>query len=230
MIIITSIPKAGTHLFGKIIENLFGVYPSSLKKEGGQFVTFDSYKSNPYICGHIRYNHLIEENHLKEIFVGRKVFVLIRDPRDICISMVHYMLNSNNFAHKRVAELLRNHSFSEQVILISNGIKIPNLNFKVSSLNYHCSGFLEYLESDLECVLLRYEDFFEAEKIAPRIANYLNIDVAKVQRAIENSLGAQTKTLRSGRPLAWKDDLDKSLKAYFRDSFGELITDLGYDL
>jgi hypothetical protein len=228
-IIITSIPKAGTHLFGKVVENLFGVYPTSLKKESVR-VNLDPYKKIPYICGHIRYDQLTDECHLREIFVGRKVFVLIRDPRDVCISMVHFMLNSDNSAHKQVAELLRDQTFNEQVKLVSKGIRIPGMSFKIGDLNQHCSGFLEYLHSDFECILVRYEDFFNVALVAPKIANHLGIDTEQVQQAIENSLGAQTKTLRSGRPYIWKDDLDGPLKIYFREHFGQLISNLGYDL
>ncbi|MCX7092902.1 MAG: hypothetical protein NTY50_05560 [Methylobacter sp.] len=229
----TSIPKAGTHLFGKVIELISGQYPLSVKKNTLDYGLSKKQLSLLESCnllGHFRSIHLDEDIYLKNLFLSRTVFILIRDPRDICNSMLHYLETSTNLNHQSIANLLVGLNYTEKIKLLSSGLKSPNSEFEVYNLNDHCSGFLEIKNHIPDAVIIKYEDFFDGDKISNTLSHALGVPYELVDVSVKKALASDTKTKRVGIPYMWKHSYDEQLIDYLNNNFSQVISAFGYDL
>ena len=230
-IFITSIPKAGTHLFGKVIEFITGQYPLSVKKNTLNYGLSKQQLSvleNCNLLGHFRKIHLDEDIYLKDLFSSRTVFILIRDPRDICNSMLHYLESSTNSNHQSIANLLVNLDYTEKIKQLSSGLKSPNSEFEVPNLHYHCSGFLEIKNHIPDAVIIKYEDFFDEDKISNTLSHTLGVPYELANISVKKALACDTKTKRAGIPYAWENNYDDHLIDYLNNNFFQVISGLGY--
>ena len=99
-IALTSIPKSGTHLLATVIENIVGDYSVTLRKNlDPQSRYARKAIRRQVVGGHLRISAIMSPNYFP-FFSDRKVIALIRDPRDICNSMIHYIEKSHRIENK----------------------------------------------------------------------------------------------------------------------------------
>jgi Sulfotransferase domain len=230
MIFITSVPKAGTHLLASVVQDLLGVYPTSVKKAGVMHASaYAQYTGHACLVGHFRDHQLRGNDGLLELFRSRKVIVLVRDPRDVCKSMVHYLLQQQEPRQRQLADLIRELPFKEQVMCVAGGLSLVDRTFEVLRLEEHCDGFVGVQSLVPTVCVLRYEDFF-TDVAAKQLASFLGFNRRLVKQAVSKALGGRSQTKRKGTPYEWLHAFDDELKLYFDVEHGEALRKLGYPL
>lgn len=202
MIFITSTPKTGTHLLAQTLEMLTGHYSVSVKKNNlantDDYLRFQEY---PNLVGHFRLSHVTKNMALRQLMYIRKVFILIRDPRDVCNSMLHYLEQSANPDHIAATKQLLGLSYQDKTKAAASGITIPGLKFTVAS---HCSGFIELADTLPHACLLRYAHFFSDDSLPETIANFLECETHLVKECLNKALNADTVLKESAFPTLGK--------------------------
>lgn len=228
MIFLTSMPKSGTHLLATVIQDLFAEYPVAIRKKGpGETIEFSQFAGHPLLMGHFRASMVQQNPDLLELMQRRKTLILVRDPRDVCNSMLHYLLQSSNAFHRKVRPMLLGLPYTEQIKAVAGGLIAPDQSFRVGCLPVHCGGFTEVAQLLPQACVLRYESFFDGQASAA-LAAFLELDQERVVKAVDNALGSSTKTKRAGIASAWRDNFDSELQAFFITHYGDIIQKLGY--
>lgn len=229
-IALTSIPKSGTHLLAKFLEIITGEYCVTLNKN----VLPNSYYAKKamrksVVGGHLRIKKIMTEEFF-HFFDKRKIIVLIRDPRDICNSMVYHIANSNLTEHKIIYDSIRHLSHEDKIRCIAEGININKIDTIMRPLDIMCRGFIEVADHFSDCIILRYEDFFGEKKILKNISDFLEVTPDITRDAIAKALGSDTKTKRIGKSQNWRETFSPELINYFAVQHSDVIRYLGYEV
>lgn len=230
-ILVTSIPKSGTFLLAKLVESLTGLSAygtvSILKSEDA------NPKPGTFLLSHapaVEKNiKLIRENKFKTI-------VLIRDPRDVIVSMYYY------FGKRHAAKCGLDYELDRDKLImlyITKWYTTPNPDIP--------TGF--YLKGDYQAFLdwrkfpnvhfTTYEalvggkgggnDEIQKKEIHA-LANFLTITLADDELImLADSLYGDTATFRSGRIGSWKDHFTPEHVQAFKKYAGDLLIKLGYE-
>ena len=229
---ITSAPKSGTHLLATLVSIATGESVISVKeKKRLPDIDFSKYDGYSNLAGHYRIGHVRSSTSLRKLFESRNRIVLIRDPRDLCNSMLHYLECSTNQVHKKAADRLRGLKYEERIIQIADGVKGSDGISILPSLRKWSSGFVELLEEFPESTLIRYEDFFVDDSLAPSVSRLLQVPQSTAKDLIMRALQSGSKTKRisgGGRPRQWEQAFSDELKNYFASNYAELIHSVGY--
>jgi hypothetical protein len=199
MIVLTTIPKAGTHLLMGVLQNL-----GYAKDAPDGF----------------RQQHAPYEG--AEIEGADKHLVLIRDPRDLVVSLFHVAQTGR--AGKFVAEMVRiAANDSELQALIAFGI----VGRRIAQFD----GWT----TDPRCLTLRFEDIVPDElggaagrrrDTAQRLGAWLERDPQEVERAF--TVGVGTNTFRRGLAGCWRDELEPRLADHISRFYPEVMQRWGY--
>ncbi len=228
MIFCTSAPKSGTHLLAKVIENLTGRYTVTIKRGMPDSEIRRRSNAFPNIGGHFRLKDFRGSEALMETLAERSLFILIRDPRDVCASMVTYLARKGNYEHQQAFQCLADLEGEAAIMRVAEGFDSGDSSFRQPSIEQACAGFLEIRQLCPWSTVLRYEEFFTPEA-AQKIAAGLGLDQDIVQGAISSALISDTRTKHTGTPRVWLTFSDE-LKDYFREKHSRLIERLGYDV
>lgn len=163
------------------------------------------------------------------------VFFLIRDPRDWIISVLNHTggsgvdLYGNPHNEKHFAALATNDKI--EYVIRGTGIYYSALEA--------FEKFIPWISSPICCPIL-FEKllgpkgglFSEKEQIAElrKIADALHLNISD-QKLLENfneSFGEEGSFFK-GKPGVWKDYFDEDLKDLFKEYFGSLLIELGYE-
>lgn len=228
-IALTSIPKSGTHLLATVIENIVGDYSVTLRKNlDPQSRYARKAIRRQVVGGHLRISAIMSPNYFP-FFQDRKVIALIRDPRDICNSMIHYIEKSHRIEHKMLSMALNGLEYDEKICRIADGINISETNTRIPPIDVSCRGFIEVVDHFTDSIIIRYEDFFEADIITQKISNFLEISPDSAHDAVMKALKSDTKTKRVGKSQHWRETFSPYLIKYFAEQHGDLIRYMGYD-
>ena len=232
-VFITSIPKSGTHLLASLVREVTGTYPTSVKeKKNSATYDFSVFSKLPNLLGHYRISHVKGSDSLRDLFAKRKVIVLVRDPRDICNSMLHYLYSSTNLNHVAARQRLLDLDYESQIIKIAEGFRVQERDFGVPNIRNCCSGFLEIAEEFKSAHVIRYEEFFDEDSFSRVIQSIFSInkDQAIHTLCIALSGGSRTKRNDGASPNQWRSLFSDRLKTYFSNNFSDVIASLGYDV
>ena len=227
---ITSCPKSGTHLLATIVEKITGSYPISVKKE---CLRHDKYLESFFndkvnLVGHFRVSNIASNRLLSELFSSRKVLILIRDPRDVCNSMLHYLESHKNPKHRSCLYALEGLDYNSKLIRISKGIASKEFNFNVPNIRTMMHGFFEVRDLyPSSSFVLKYEELLLGLK-SKQISDFFDVPESVFEEARFDSIGKKTKTFRSGKLSVWKG-FDKEVIDFFNDEFGDVINTFGYE-
>jgi len=165
-----------------------------------------------YITGHARYSDnlymLLKKHNLKIIQV-------IRDPRDVLVSYVHYI--SNNPSHF-LYKCLRKMNYKEKYEFLLYGGKCNGLyieSFRTILLN------IDLWISKNDIFIIKFEDIIGSKgggndnkqlSIAKQILDFLEIksDISKLKFVLDNLFGG-THTFRKGKIGSWKEEMPKDI-------------------
>lgn len=236
---VISIAKSGTHLLLKTItyltnyEPIFASIPSNLSKR------------NQYYWGHFPLSDW--ECHF---YSQKKLILLVRDPRDICVSMLHTILKSKGLQpgsqldafhlDKSQCDFFKTLSFDDQLMyLIKN-------NLPVFPLTESLPDAIKQTHKK-NTLLIRFENLVgesgggsltsQIEEIK-KIALFLKIPFSEHLlkliahdlygiKSVETTFLAHT--FREGKIGSWKTSFNDAHKKEFKNRFGRYLILLGYE-
>lgn len=193
-------------------------------------------KRGEFILGHVPYSEQIlkhlEMNNYKGIF-------LLRDPRDVCVSMLnHIRTKPHHMAYDYLFQRLSNDE--ERMAAVIKGFDRNNKERGLIGINKMYRSMLPWAKNEPIFLPLKFEDI-----VGPRGGGDLSrqrqgiIDILKlldfynigidVADQLGESVFGKGLTFRSGRIGKWENTFSPAMKAFFKENTGDLLYALGYE-
>jgi len=243
-----SFPKSGTHLLTQILAGFTTLGPfvdSGLPA----IVTYDGmdgrHRAEMEIlhdlrrlnAGNIAYGHLHATDQVVKFMSQQSIasFFIIRDPRDVLVSHVHYVTDMapKHILHNYYANKLS--TFEER--LRTSILGLPNAPFPFPDIGKRLEPYLGWMGCEAVFVL-KYEDlinqqFESVSNILKHVIKHGFIPGVNVTEATEVLLAGidpqRSPTFRKGGSGAWKDQIDAENKNLIIDTAGRALIQLGYE-
>lgn len=243
-----SFPKSGTHLLTQVLEGfpLIGAavntgLPAVVMYEGAsgrERNNAEIFKELGRLSnGDIGYGHLHSRPEIVEFLTrsGVCAYFILRDPRDVVISHVHYVtkIEPNHVHHDYYANTLTN--FDER--LRTSILGIPEVEHPFPDIAGRFAPFLGWLLHP-EVLNIKYEDFLENRTATVRkVLNHAvtrgfkpNMPEEQAVEQLEGMIDPQrSPTFRQGKSGGWKTQFSPEHKALFKQIAGEMLIELGYE-
>ncbi len=182
------------------------------------------------INGHCGYSQelarLLEEE-------GFRVLLVLRDPRDVLVSLVHYLSKHGHSA-------LRGLTLEEQLLMAIDGIppmfppRISPLRQQDVAANYRSTEGWVAREG---VMTVRFEDLVgpmgggtvdAQQKSLEALVRFLNVPFDRLDHARNNMFGG-TRTFFRGRVGAWREAFTPRVKTRFKEVAGRELVRFGYE-
>lgn len=230
-LLMTSIPKTGTFMLGKLVDGLTGLAgqgsSSTLTAENLDL------KPDQYLMSHAP---ALEANLRLLKDRNFKVIVLLRDPRDVVVSMYHY------FGPKHAERLKMKHDVQKDELTMLHITKWYNAtNPKIPHGPYMKGDFKQFMDWKKfpNVYFTSYEalvgskgggsDERQRQEIRA-LANFLEVPLDEEKLSfLAESLYGGTATFRNGSIGTWKTHFNKYHVAAFKEVAGDLLIELGYE-
>ena len=243
--VIVTIPKSGTHLILKLVF-MFSKNPfrglaieSSFKHETHTFpphqhATLEKFVrvfpklQNESLVAHLNHGKLMEQ--FTNLFTHYKRILMIRDPRDICISTVFYI-------EDELSQILGpTSSFDERLLLIIQSE--PHLENSLFNIKKEAQEALAWMKDPLTTIC-RFENLCgpqgggslaaqKAEII--KVANTFHIQLNDDQlEKMAKNLWGSSHTFRKGQIGTWKMHFTPKHKEAFKERMGDILIQMGYE-
>lgn len=243
-----SFPKSGTHLLTQVLEGfpLIGPavntgLPAVVMYEGASGRERSSVEIlrdlNRLSTGDIGYGHLHARHEFISYFThpGVCAYFILRDPRDVVISHVHYVtkIEKKHVHHQYYAEVLK--GFDER--LKASILGRPEAANPFPDIAGRFEPFLDWM-SHQEVLTLKYEDFLEDRHgTVKRVLRHAVsrgftpfLPAEKAVDILEAMINPQkSPTFRQGKSGGWKTQFSEENKAIFKEAAGDLLIKLGYE-
>jgi len=253
-----SFPKSGTHLLIQILSGFSDIGPA-VNSGLPPIVTFEGTtgrrRSTPSILvdlnslkpADIAYGHLHAEPEIVKRLSSPPfaAFNIIRDPRDVVVSHVHYLteLAPGHIHHKIFMEGLS--YFDERLKYsitgfdgVGPGKKQDQTDFsQLPDIRSRLTPFLGWLDSD-GVFNTRFETLVtEADKTIRQMLEFarergfkFNIPLNEAVQSLKDKINpGKSPTFRSGKIGGWKQAFNEENKSIFKDLAGDLLIQLGYE-
>lgn len=232
-----SIPKAGTHL----LERALCLHPQlyrklvptvtlkELEKRGGPDGLFGRLAPGQVVMAHLRfdraYPEVLRRHQVETVF-------LIRDPRDIVVSQVRYVVGrDDHWAHDLFASRA---DPREQLRLAITGDREGGLR----SLGERLAAYEGWM--DAASAVVRFEDLVgpqgggeRSRQLATvyRLYRAIGVDAedALVRSTCERLFSSASPTFRKGTIGQWRESLDDELRSLVREVAGTSLERFGYE-
>ncbi len=168
-----------------------------------------------------------------------RILHLIRDPRDVLISAMHYHKTSDEaWLHKTMPA---NDDVDYQRKLNSLPTKFEQYIFELEhSTNSTIEDMLDWQYGRSNCMDVRYEDLFQDRDMAlwSSIVDFLGFDAGEKEFSKETfwkmslfgeAPGANRRHARSGEVQQWRNEFSPQLAEAFVDRFPDALQVLGYE-
>lgn len=234
-----SIPKSGTHLLKQILLVLPNIKHDELKglyghvKYNPQCIEWlSNIQDNEFMNGHIFYSSewedlLFGQFNLKQLFV-------IRDPRDILVSMAYFIpkLTIHDLYNTFTAPGIEH---KDRMLMLIEGVESKNH----PSINKWFENFLGWMEKEF-VLTVRFEELMTDEtslkSCVRKIINFIVEDLITdkqleefVEKMVNNIDQTTSPTFRKGKIGGWRDSFDDEVKYRFKSVAGDLLISLGYE-
>jgi hypothetical protein len=217
-----SIPKAGTHLLVAIFKHMGYrpvVHPMAPGRQLLDDIDFQS-GGDVYVYGHWRAQPEAA-NRLADH--GFRTIVLIRDPRDICLSMADSLKAGRMPGALKAEPSIATKSIRELQISVIEGFDLPK--YKTSPIGKICDGWKRW--QDQGAVIIRYEDIgrsvrsgiLMSELQAADIDPHAFLEAARLKFKPRNPMAA------AGR---WQKEFDAELRQIWKMYASGVAASLGY--
>jgi hypothetical protein len=243
-----SFPKSGTHLLTQVLQG-FPRFTLTVDSGLPAIVTFQGDTGRPrssgeiihdlqrLLPGDIAYGHLHASPEVVAYLCqpGVAAYFILRDPRDVVISHVHYVteMEPNHIHHRYYSQELR--TFDERLRTSIQGIPDPTIPFP--DIYQRFVPYLGWIEHP-EVLTLRYEDFLanRAEALGQvydqAVLRGLPAQTSREEaiQSLEASIDpGRSPTFRSGKAGGWRTQFNPENKLLFKDVAGDLLIQLGYE-
>lgn len=237
-VLCVSIPKAGTHLleralclhpllYRRILPTVSG---ANIERYGGLDALLRRLRPGQIVVSHLRFDpgfpSVVRRRAARSIF-------LVRDPRDIVVSEVHYICKAGDHRHHDLFASLP--GMKERLRLAIAG----DTSHDVPSIAERLDAFGGWLDSG--SLLVRFEDLVGPEGGGDRrsqlravrsVYDHLGVeaDDRLVRSVCARLFSATSPTFRRGAIGAWRDALDPELRALFSAVAGQAARPYPYRL
>jgi hypothetical protein len=240
-----SFPKSGTHLLTQVLKGFTRIgpavdsgLPAAVTFEGdtgrqrstGEIV----HDLERLLPGDIGYGHVHALPEATALLCrdGVAAYFILRDPRDVVVSHVHYLteMKVDHIHHRYYQEVLQD--FDQRLQASIKGVPgvLPNIWERFEPY----MGWLDHTE----VLVLRFEDFILAR--GETIGSVFDHAVDRGFQAtcgretgiqiLESSIDpAHSPTFRSGKIGGWRDSFTQPHKQLFKQVTGDLLIRLGYE-
>jgi len=262
-IFISSLPKSGTHLVTKLLGSLkvledgyqfldrnLSASKENLASEPGHGIKIGvdephfikqelvesalrKVKGNKYVGGHVPYTTRMESILTK---YGYRCISIIRDPRDVAVSHVHFVLKrERHFLHDYYNSL---QSFDKCLTRSIVGYQDQEAKFMICSIADRVKSISEWGTRPI-CYMTRFEDLIgeqgggmsdKQEQEIHMIAEHIGVPLSGQQVvSVMGNLFGGSHTFRKGQIGSWKEEFTEEHKKMFKDVAGKLLIELGYE-
>jgi hypothetical protein len=223
-LLLASMPKAGTHLLVSIIDGIFGRAPKAIRQEQAHVLqTADFVAQQTGHTDFIFYGHLrAPANHVDP--GNWQVICLIRDPRDVALSMLDHIQRSSDDTHVRIRKAFESFSLREQLNQVVCGFSMEGERL-LAPIAEHCSGWVEWQRQG--ALVLKYEELATTASIN-ELASFLGVSSKETHAAVVRGFGTRTATLNKGQAGRWREEMDAELISIFREHDRGVVEGLGY--
>jgi hypothetical protein len=259
-VLVTSMPKAGTHIVTTALDNFpsvrkagITVYSTDLLGDQQHIpeikntplpVDRDSAhgalhrtKQGQYVVSHLHHDPalvaVLSELDYRTIFV-------YRDPRDVVISNMHYIKRlRRHHNHKRFAYSFR--TDKDRLLALIEGADADQYGPAIESIGSRLRTYAGWLTEDnvLPC---RFEDIIgpagggtqtTQQNVIQEIANHIGCPVStrQIEDITSKVWSPRSVTFRSGKSGEWRDTFDADVTAAFnRTVSSDILRVYGYDV
>ena len=168
---------------------------------------------------------------------GARALVIVRDPRDVAVSYVHYVCKEpTHFHHEYYTTRL--HTFDERLAATIQGFEPgPLRDIGLRSLQANVTRYTSWLESGVTCV--RFEDLIghrgggtqEAQiNAVSLIASAVDRELSdhKTRAIAERAFSTEAQTFRSGKTQGWVNEFSAQHVELCSDGLDDAIAAFGY--
>lgn len=234
-VLCVTVPKSGTHLLERVLclhprfyrALLPTIHEGNLDRHGGLWKMLGGLRPGQVLFTHLPFKPRFEQ---AAIGCGARLLMLIRDPRDIAVSEVHYTLarpeTPGHDALRREPDM-----HSRLRLMIGGGGEILPLSTRLG--RFH--GWL-----DTDPLLVRFEDLVgprgggtdaTQRQNLQRIFSHLGVplsepDLLALQARVFSDASP---TFRRGRIGGWRDEFTPDLRELFDREASSLLTMFGYE-
>lgn len=267
-LVVNGLPKGGTHLLARCVVVLGGIQRfdfflhrktaselnlSPVSKEGdgvplgigeptlilrtGVERALASLWVGEFALGHIPHSPEFEDLLKRH---GLRMLLILRDPRDVAVSLVHHIVSSpENRLHEYFTRVLR--TPEERLLAAITGVergKAEGAEWS-ASIGDQVRSVLPWLSASLACVT-RFERLVgsegggsqeaqqtEIERIARHVGLSLTPD--QTQSVASQLFGQGSPTFRRGQIGSWKEAFHDEHKAACKRAAGRELIELGYE-
>jgi sulfotransferase 6B1 len=180
--------------------------------------------------------HCIYTPELAELLQeeGMSVVCILRDPRDVAVSQMHYLKRMRkHFAHEAFMALSSDH---ERLLVCIRGGDLGGR--KLQSLDQRYRQFLGW-EQDEGAVVVKFEDLVGPRgggsakvqrRAVERVAMHVGIPVnERTMRLVEENLFGVGRTFRKGQIGGWQEEFSPEHERAVKEVAGPLLVELGYE-
>jgi len=224
-----SLPKSGTHLLASIFREL-GFETAAVRKEGVSEIVDvrileTARPGDLYYYGHLRARQSdVVEAAQKN---GFRVVVLLRDPRDVCLSMVDFLQSGRPAAIRRGEPQLTRMSRSQLLRGVICGFDLPG--YRTPPMADLAKGWLEWREHG--AVVIRYEELAIAARGGPPIESVEKLGIAPAAFCAATAAvfgDTSGKTFNKGVCGRWQAEFDSEARELWRRTASGVSAYLGY--
>lgn len=244
--LMSSVPKSGTHLLHQILNGIPNVTNDISNAEKKFFVDhhvqdINLYKDHFYRLAHLqpnefglghmfysdKYAYMLKQLNLKHVFI-------YRDPRDVLISLAHFIPAKWN-EHPLYDDFNKRIPIQkERIMTLIQGVeaKWPNINAWNRPF-YNWITHPNTLAISFEDLMISKES---RRKTMMKIVKYLwegmtpIMSLEKMVDLMEANINpSQSNTFRNGKIGSWRNEFDGEIKAKFKEVAGGLLIDFGYE-
>ena len=182
--------------------------------------------------------HCIYTPELADFFreEGMRSVCLLRDPRDLAVSQMHYLRDNppKSFAaHEAFMALPSDH---DRLLVCIRGGELGGT--QIQSLDQRYRQFLGW-EQDDEAIMVKFEDLVgpkggasaEAQlRAVERVAAHVGVSVGdQTMRLIDEKLFGVGRTFRKGQIGGWRKEFSPEHEQATKEVVGPLLVELGYE-
>jgi len=244
----TSFPKSGTHLLTQVLEGFTRVGPAVIsglpavvtysgdsgRTRAEPEILADLHRLKP---GDIAYGHVHATPAVSDVLCqpGWAAYFMLRDPRDVVISHVHYVteMEPGHIHHRYYTQELK--SFDERLLVSILGR--PESNIEFPDIAHRFQPFLGWIDRP-EVLALRFEDFTQDQPAGIRQALQHAVDRGfllevpleqAVSLVLQHLDPRRSPTFRRGKAGDWREVFTPRHKEVFKEVAGDLLVQLGYE-
>ncbi|MGC4375442.1 glycosyltransferase [Fictibacillus sp. Mic-4] len=238
---LNTVPKSGTHLLKQILLGIPGAFHDPYKDmfEGlpaqleDHLKVLSTIKNNEFLSGHIYYSK--EWHDMLENFKMKQI-LLIRDPRDVAVSLSYFI---DRLPQYPLYEKFTKTGMTqkEKILDIIQGVQLKT--FFYPNIHDYFSSFWKWNGKN-RVLTVKYEDFMTSKeacnKAMVRLSKFIWEDAHPplahdqlIECMGKNINPKRSPTFRQGKIGSWRKEFDEEMKEVFKSVAGDLLIELGYE-